>query len=747
MKFSKETILGAMFIELNRITNDSMQKFLLQHESLLARYVNFEVLKKIVISNEENGIVSDLEESRQAIQCAEKLALGGKEPDKKIIRKNLCSIFSNLTVDGKYPPKAYYTPALLDGTAAIPSFEERKTKELRLWEKFCSELDMCAKNPPEDFEAFLVILDTLLRKYLWSIPASNNKDEDISFYDFVRTVAAITAASTCKIDENKPFLIAAGHFSGIQKYIFTVSRVGTGGVTKRLRARSFYVNAMVSALAHSIVYDFQMPLLNILMLTGGKFYILLPNTAEAETKLKKIETEMTKFLYEKYKGNLSLELVWQAVTENELIDYSSTVALLSHTIRQKKKRVLEDMLISENMWNPENFVVYKNLAHKSMCKSCKSALIEADTQMCPACTIDTEIGGKLPKIKSFSFSREKGEYNLLGKYFLNLNTGKEGIHPYLVKQINNSVIQNYDKPAAVSYMVNNVPVDEMGNIKTFHEIAETAKGAKRLGVLKADVDTLGFLFAEGAKKEENRSVSVSRSCTFSRMLDLFFGGCISDLIRNKYKETYCIFSGGDDLFFIGPWDQMPELALDINRLFHEYTGNNPCMTLSAAICMANGNGHIAVFAEECEKKLHMVKQQADELISPGKKGRNGIYLLGDIMTWENLETQLNQIKWLMKAGKEISTGTLRQLELYSDMYRKYLREKDTESLMFIPLFANYKTRNYKALYQEHKEFGDFCDKLYKNVSDYTKVDKQFYYMKFCISYELLLTKEERKNAK
>ena len=101
----------------------------------------------------------------------------------------------------------------------------------------------------------------------------------------------------------------------------------------------------------------------------------------------------------------------------------------------------------------------------------------------------------------------------------------------------------------------------------------------------------------------------------------------------------------------------------------------------------------------------------------------------------------------MKAGKEISTGTLRQLEVYSDMYRKYLREKDTESLMFIPLFANYKTRNYKALYQEHKEFGDFCDKLYKNVSDYTKVDKQFYYMKFCISYELLLTKEERKNAK
>ena len=43
---------------------------------------------------------------------------------------------------------------------------------------------------------------------------------------------------------------------------------------------------------------------------------------------------------------------------------------------------------------------------------------------------------------------------------------------------------------------------------------------------------------------------------------------------------------------------MPVLAVEINQKFHEYTGYNKCMTLSAAICMANGNGHISTLAEE-----------------------------------------------------------------------------------------------------------------------------------------------------
>lgn len=74
------------------------------------------------------------------------------------------------------------------------------------------------------------------------------------------------------------------------------------------------------------------------------------------------------------------------------------------------------------------------------------------------------------------------------------------------------------------------------------------------------------------------------------------------MIERKYQNVYCVFSGGDDLFFIGPWSDMPKLAIEINDMFHAYTGNNRCMTMSTAICIAEGGGHISTLAEYCEDK-------------------------------------------------------------------------------------------------------------------------------------------------
>ena len=191
----------------------------------------------------------------------------------------------------------------------------------------------------------------------------------------------------------------------------------------------------------------------------------------------------------------------------------------------KKNRLLESILISGEEWQTERFVVYQDLTHKSMCSSCRSALVESDQNMCPNCEVDTEIGGRLPKIRMFSFSRKRGQYKLLDDYYLNLEIDAGGEENYLIMLLNDLEMNGmYNKPVTAYYGVNHVPTKEHGQVKTFGEIADEATGSKKLGILKADVDTLGFLFSEGLRDDSGDAVSISRVNTLSHMLELFFGG-------------------------------------------------------------------------------------------------------------------------------------------------------------------------------------------------------------------------------
>lgn len=737
MNLTKETILGAMIVEM--VETLKISDFLSRFELLFRRYVDYSKMT-VLIENAEP------KENWEIIQKARELALGGFAVQKDSQRKPLCCIFSNLSLDGKYPAKKYYMPEVLDMKKVMPVSKVEKNGYDKLVQGFCDELESCMQSPPLNFDSFLVVMDTLLKKYFWSNSASDKKDEDVSLYEYIKTTTAITSVLVQKCKERAPYMLAAGHFSGIQNYIFAVSKVGTGGVSKRLRARSFYVNAMVSALSHYIIHKFGLPMVNILMLTGGKFYILLPNTEDAEKRLQKIEQQITEFLYKKFRGTLSLELVWKEMTDEKLRNYSDTIRSLSKKIEEKKKRLLEGILVKDGEWNQKQFVVYQDLVHKSMCTACRSALVDEGQKMCTNCQTDTEIGAKLPKIEMFSFSRMKGQYKLLDNYYLNLDVSIGGDQNYLIMKLNDSTFDHmYNKPISIYYGINNVPLQPDGEVKTFEEIASKAKGSKKLGILKADVDTLGFLFSEGLREREDQNISISRINTLSHMLDLFFGGYLHQMIKLNYPNVYCVFSGGDDLFFIGPWSDMPNLILDINHAFHKYTSENNCVTLSAAIYITESGGHISTFANQCEAKLEQVKQRADSIISPDKIGRNGVYFLGKIMSWEDFKNQIESGLKFAEAEKKVGTGVIRRLETYSSMYQEFLKSGDADNLLFLPLFSRDLEPNCKT-FQKEQDFFNNCKELYQRVSNYRKIDKEFYYVEFCARYALLLTKEERKNG-
>ena len=150
-----------------------------------------------------------------------------------------------------------------------------------------------------------------------------------------------------------------------------------------------------------------------------------------------------------------------------------------------------------------------------------------------------------------------------------------------------------------------------GQVYEFEELAASSglgddKGIKRLGVLRADVDNLGAAFiggfiSEGADKFKYGTLS--RYADLSRDLAMFFKVAVNKMAQgdvqgfgtsvtpftiwaNKQVTTrkiHVIYSGGDDVFLVGAWDELLELAIDIREKLAEVTDNK--ITMSAGLAL------------------------------------------------------------------------------------------------------------------------------------------------------------------
>jgi CRISPR-associated protein Csm1 len=125
-------------------------------------------------------------------------------------------------------------------------------------------------------------------------------------------------------------------------------------------------------------------------------------------------------------------------------------------------------------------------------------------------------------------------------------------------------------------------------VKPFEIMAYQAEGIKRLGVLRMDVDNLGQIFSTGLGAGAN----LARVGALSFSMSLFFEGWVEQIAEGLNAEEgakdliYAIYSGGDDLFFVGAWHLMPELAERISRDLARYSGFHPGIHLSGGIALA-----------------------------------------------------------------------------------------------------------------------------------------------------------------
>ncbi len=186
------------------------------------------------------------------------------------------------------------------------------------------------------------------------------------------------------------------------------------------------------------------------------------------------------------------------------------------------------------------------------------------------------------------------------------------------------------------------------------------QGVDALGVLKADVDNLGLMMASGLNPE---TFTLTRLTTLSRQLHSFFTLYLPHYLSSKkqYQDIYTVFAGGDDLFLIGPWDNVIDLAISLRESFAEYVCGNEKVHFSAGISFHKSHTPVDVMAEAAEEELEKSKSESDE--------KNRLTLFSETAAWDKVEefsAIQKQLKRWMK-DKTINKAMLYRLNELMEM--------------------------------------------------------------------------------
>ena len=179
------------------------------------------------------------------------------------------------------------------------------------------------------------------------------------------------------------------------------------------------------------------------------------------------------------------------------------------------------------------------------------------------------------------------------------------------------------------YGGNDHPRDPEGNPITYDQLAQAGSGAQKLGILRMDIDNLGALFATGLGTTDR---TFSKYSTLSRNLDYFFKGYLNRIwqMEEYCKTTSIVYAGGDDLFIVGFWSSLIDMAQRIRESFAAWTCHNPALTLSGGLAVVPGKFPISKAAEMAE----VAEKQAKAHSYQGQLAKNAFTFLHKPLRWE-----------------------------------------------------------------------------------------------------------------
>ena len=640
------------------------------------------------------------------------------------MRKPLNSIFETISLDNhvnrevtsyfayKLKTLNYETifPQRLATGIDANSFKGNKEEEL--YNHISNFLEEVKKINSSDYDIFFSQLYLLMEKYMWCIASdTQTKISDISLFDHLKSTSALALSSYKYHKENnllengnqpkekiKQFRILIGDISGIQNFIY--DDIKSEGAAKILRGKSFFVKMISDAIALYLIKEFELSLTNIILTAGGKFYILLQNTEDSMKKIEEIKEKLNNYLYKEFFGQLFVNIVTLEVNGDE-------IAKKFTKILEKGNRELnwqkDKRFFNQIKGNPIFDVEYRDDG--------TTALDRINEKF-------KEMGGKIPKAKfiGIRYNHEednKNTFQILENMSIQFFQSKEEINTSgknekidIVISLNNiEIVEKF--PTILRFISNYAPLEENGrSLKSFEGISDAATGNKKIAVYKADVDNLGMIFSIGFKKNKNISDeelekdekekeddfrSISRISTLSRNMEYFFSywmnsifekGKVEIWLRDKIKkeidlrDIYVLYSGGDDLVIIGPWDKIIYVSYLIRKNFEQFVTENNEITLSGGIAISH-------------PKLRIINgiDNAGELEEKSKeidKDKNALTLFDRSFKWDEFEKIFEFAERLQRIyGNKEEKGIITQAFLYRCLNYTEMAEKLYESFLGI----------------------------------------------------------------
>lgn len=559
-------------------------------------------------------------------------------------RKRMVSILQTIVgSDGEKPA---------DTGARLPVESMRLTKEAAfpkrfeanepapdyasLWEKFIGEFKFIQANT---YRAFSETFLNLLFKYASCVPASTIHFPDVSLYDHLKTTAAL---AVCLYDfqrsgagERNPFLLIGADFSGIQPYIYQIVSKYAG---KNLKGRSFYLRILSDAVVRYLLKELGLFQANVIYNSGGGFYLLAPNTPKVKERLREAVETIEERLFKAHGTTLfvaidSIELSKEALMHQGKENLGTVWGdLFLKRDRKKAARFAtqiqsnyaaffepslrggdakRDSITGEEFVPGDKVVQMDNLTLKSVTAS----QIEIGKKLRETNLLVVKEGEPL----AYWNDKEHIAPADLGftYYFLNEEDIKEMKERLIASADQVSVITLNGKDGDCDFLhsingINNVYGLEFygGNesdrkdVPTFEAMCAN-ENLSRMGVLRMDVDNLGRVFQQGIAPER---ATLSRFAALSRSFDFFFSGYLNTIWRETDpKRSFIVYSGGDDVFIVGSWDVVIELAEKIRADFKEFTCGNPAFSLSAGIAIVSPKFPIMKGAEESAEEESAAK--------------------------------------------------------------------------------------------------------------------------------------------
>ena len=540
--------------------------------------------------------------------------------------------------------------------------------------------------------------------------------------------------------------LVKGDVSGTQEFLYLLT---SSGATRGLRGRSFYLQLLTEVIADWVLRRLQLPPTNTLFVGGGHFYVLLPYH-ETVQQLDALRQDIAGKLWRLHRGDLSLTMDFTPVNALDFLEQeaggnaASKWGAVSQQVNQRKQhkwRDLGDADMMRHLFTAQQ----RGATAEEMCQVCHNEwragvdVLDDDVRKCRRCAGFEELGRQLrapTHLVLFTVPESQPPENAAWDHALRAfgvearlihadnddvpskPAGATAATVYTLDSTNfltDSVQQCFrwdDLP--VSYDFRPLPdatpekFDEKGDsaIADFSDLAKASEGVKWLGVLRMDVDSLGEVFRAGL----GGWATLSSVSTLSESLRLFFEAWVPQVCRRYHRleqqgknSVYLIYAGGDDLFVVGAWSILPELAQDIQRDFRDFVGGTH-VTLSGGIAIEHQKYPLYQLANDAKGALD---DQAKTL--PRK---NALSFLRTPVEWErftDVATWQRDLLYMLNPTTEgvpaLPRGFLSRLTEIHALYdenakrEKKLRRQEKRGMADIEEMIRYDKWRWRLTYQ------------------------------------------------